>query len=542
MRVSDWAKKAIFPVAAWLNSWLCVAIGQFVDPDLWGRLSIAALTIQSGQFPYRDVFSYTAPNARWVDHEWLTGFVLYQMLIRFGEPALVLMAAGILLTMLVLIANIHRQLYRVSGLWVFYGGTLLAGLYALGFQPTVRSHVFSFLLFTVFIAWLERIRLNHCDSRWLGLLAFLIPVWGNLHGGVAMGLLLLMGYGLGHALEKRSLKVAGPYVLALVGGVALLAFVNPYGPDYLSFLISAWGWDRSHIREWDSLRLGGPLFVEQQALVIGTGLLVLLNWLFRAENQPKTSSTLITPTLILMFLMGMTLKSVRIQTFLGFALLTYVPLFWSAGFLQRLCPPIASLRQGQGVLIARILPCLITLGALAGLCVLAQGRNLLTVPVNDELGQGTSQIRYPVAALQYLKQAPYRGNLLVRFGLGEFAYWQLYPKFKVSMDGRYEEVYTQRQFLANDAFFDRRHPARSIQAAQQIHTTPADFILIEADMPNLATLEKSGQWQVLYGDNYFRLLGRTGQKPYLPLRPIVTDKILTIRDFIQPETLKRFRF
>jgi hypothetical protein len=162
--------------------------------------------------------------------------------------------------------------------------------------------------------------------------------------------------------------------------------------------------------------------------------------------------------------------------------------------------------------------------------------------MEDELGQGSNGFRYPVAALQYLKQSPYRGNLLVRFGLGEFAYWQLYPRFKVSMDGRYEEVYTQAQFLTNDAFFNREHPEQTIQAASQIHKTKADFILVEANMPNLAALEKSDQWQLLYGDNHFRLFGRAGLEPYVPARPIITDKILTIQDFIQPDTLKRFRF
>lgn len=542
MSANDWVKKAILPVAAWVDAWLCVATNQFVDPDLWGRLSIGALTFQNGRFPYRDVFSYTAPNARWVDHEWLTGFVFYQLVTRLGEPGLILLQAGILLGILALIFSIHRKLYQVSGLWAFYSSLVLAELYALGFQPAVRSHVFSFLFFVVFIAILERIRLNQLSSRWLWALACLIPLWGNLHGGVAMGFLLLGCYGAGKTLEEQALKAALPYGATIIGSVFLLGLLNPYGPDYLSFLFTAWTWDRSLIHEWDPLRIGSPLFIGQQALVIGTGLLLLLNWLFRDKSQPESQNRLITPTLVLVLLMAMTLKSMRIQTFLAFGLLIYAPLFLTRDFFRRIWPPLGSLQIKRGILISCIIPGILTLGAIGGLAFISQQRNLLTVPMEDELGQGSNGFRYPVAALQYLKQSSYRGNLLVRFGLGEFAYWQLYPRFKVSMDGRYEEVYTQAQFLTNDAFFNREHPEQTIQAASQIHKTKADFILIEANMPNLAALEKSDQWQLLYGDNHFRLFGRAGLEPYVPARPIITDKILTIQDFIQPDTLKRFRF
>ena len=82
----DW--KSILSLAAvWLTSVLFIASGQFADPDLWGRLSIAALIFQNGRFPYHDVFSYTASHARWIDHEWLSGMAFYTILAHLGEPA-----------------------------------------------------------------------------------------------------------------------------------------------------------------------------------------------------------------------------------------------------------------------------------------------------------------------------------------------------------------------------------------------------------------------------------------------------------------------
>ena len=495
-KLNAWGKKAFYPLTAWMDAWLCVVTHQFVDPDLWGRLSIAALYFQTGRFPYRDVFSYTAPNARWVDHEWLTGFVFYQLLTGGGESILMALQAGILLGLLVAIFALHRQVYQVSGLFGLYGSLLLSRLYGIGFYPAVRSHVFSFVGFLGFVFLLEKIRLKQLSLRWLGLFPVLLALWGNLHGGVAMGFLLLGCYWLGAIIQQRSWRSGVPYGLAALGGVVLLAVLNPYGVSYWAFLIAAWTWDRSRIQEWDPLPLGSGLFVEQQLLVLATVLLLTLNAIFWPRQPGNREKLGLSPALVLLLLVAMTLKSARLQSFLSVAVLAYLPLLLSRGLFERIIlalkgsPPVvfARLKGMQGGLLQRWVPLLVLLGSLGGLCFLGSQRNLLTVPVADELSEGAGVIRYPVVALQYLRQSPYQGNLLVRFGLGEFAYWQLYPRFKVSMDGRYEEVYTQAQFLANDAFFDRKHPKRAIRAAAQIHHSKADFILLEANMPNLVTL------------------------------------------------------
>lgn len=547
-RARNWSQAAFYPFTIWLNAWLGVIANQFVDPDLWGRLSVAALYFQTGRFPYRDVFSYTAPHARWIDHEWLTGFVFYGLITQLGEPALIFLHAAIVLAVLALIFGLHRRVYQVSGLYGFYGGLLLAPLYGRAFYPMVRSHVFSFLGFMGFVFLLEKIRLKQLSLCWLGLLPPLLALWGNFHGGVALGFILVVCYGVDIALQHRSWRASVPYGLAVLGGVLLLALFNPYGIAYWAFLLSAWGWERSRIQEWSPLPLGTGLFLEQQLLVLGVVVLLIaaaLVWAkaFRSSDKTEALEKLgLAPALVLLLLVVMTLKSVRLQSFLSVALLAYLPLFINRAFGARLFNRFTSQlgRLMQGSLLRLWVPSLVLLGSVAGLVFLGSQRSLLTVPVNDELSQGIGLIRYPVAALQYLRQSPYRGNLLVRFGLGEFAYWQLYPRFKVSMDGRYEEVYTQAQFLANDAFFDRKHPQQAIQAAAQIHHSKADFILIEANMPNLAALEQSGQWQQLYGDPYFRIYGRKTLVPYVPSAPIVTKTVLTIGDFVRPDTLQRF--
>lgn len=543
MRVSQTIRDYLYLLAAWLMACLSIALNQFADPDLWGRLSVAALYFQSGRFPYFDVFSYTAPHARWIDHEWLTGIVFYQILTRLGEPCFVLFKVGMLLAILGLVIRLHRKVYQVSPLYAFYGALLLVSIYTAGFLPTIRSQSFSFLLFTVFVYILESIRLGRWKTARLVWLLPLGVLWGNLHGGVAMALLLLVCYGIAQAWGARNLKEALPYWMSALGIFSLLGVFNPYGFEYLSFLVRAWTWDRSHIGEWGSLRLGWPQFWDAQALVVGTALLLTVFGARLFRRQLQNSQKLFAPLLVLLLLMAMTLKSLRMQTFLALGLLAYAPLLLAGADLKNWLPQTwPRWFQAKASLWQNTLPVLLGIGALSGLIFLQAKVGLLHVPVADEMTQGAVVgVRYPLAALQYLRQSPYRGNLLVRFGLGEFAYWQLYPRFKVSMDGRYEEVYNQKAFLANEAFFNRHRPALAFKTAASIHQSRADFILIEADMPNLPALDKSGQWQFLYGDQYFLVYGRKSLAPYRPRQPIFTTKIMTIADFVRAADLARFK-
>ena len=49
------------------------------DYDLWHRMAIGALFSQNGHLPDHDVFAYTPVKAVWIDHEWGTGVLFYQL-------------------------------------------------------------------------------------------------------------------------------------------------------------------------------------------------------------------------------------------------------------------------------------------------------------------------------------------------------------------------------------------------------------------------------------------------------------------------------
>src|SRR5262249_39408946 len=49
---------------------------------------------------------------------------------------------------------------------------------------------------------------------------------------------------------------------------------------------------------------------------------------------------------------------------------------------------------------------------------------------------------YPVGPVKFLAEQGWKGNLMVPFRLGAYVSWKLYPAVKVSLDSRYEEVFS----------------------------------------------------------------------------------------------------
>lgn len=542
-------------LAVWLTALVDVVIGQFPDPDLWGRLSIAALYFQSGQFPYQDPFSYTAYGHPWVDHEWLTGMVLYQIITVFGETGLLVFKYGMILAVFALLFCLHRKVYRASPLYAFYGLLLLFPVCNIGLYATVRSHIFSFFFFVLFVYLLERARGKGEEPGWgkpslLWLLPLIGIIWGNLHGGFIMGVLLIGCYAIGSMTHARSLKAGLPYGVLAVSILLGVGLVNPYGLKYLAFLWHAWTLDRSHVAEWSMMRFGSWDFLPGQLLLGGSAILVCLRWLIRDKSDRLNH--LLVPTLVLFWIAAMSIKSVRFQPFLAWTAVAYAPVLLAPDFFRRLAPAsMGAFIQNRVALFGLVVPTLIGLSALGQLLYLhlQPGTDIFRVVLWDEMTppeRGKTAVRYPLGALRFLQESPYRGNLVIRYGLGEFAYWRLYPRFKVSMDGRYEEVYSREAFIRNHEFFDRTKFLTSQRRFEDFDKSPANFILSEAGMPHLALLEASPRWKFLYGDDYFLLYGRVSTLEKFPpfSKPsgmFITTEILTIQDMVRPEDYRRFR-
>ncbi len=538
-----WGLAFLLPACVLL---VLLVASQRADPDLWGRISMGAVLFDAGHLPRADDFSYTSGGASWVDHEWLSGVVFYALLRAGGEPALQLFKYAAAACALGLVLTVHRLVYRVSPVWGAAALALLAPAYLAAFLTTVRAQVFSIGCFLLGLAVLERVRLRQWPAARLAWLLPVAVVWGNLHGGFVMGALAVALYAAAHALLGRRSDAIAHAGLA-VAMVAAVTLLNPYGPGYLGFLLHAWSLDRTGISEWQPMlaspwSLGIWTLAAVAALGAGLALRTLVRgWALRKYWPRKTSSAGLSdgsyplgPALVLLLVVAMSLRARRIHPFLALTLALYLPLLAAPAAGRAFRLKRAALAAGVAV------PMAACVAAVLLLWKALPARPVLRSFVPDERSQVLARYRYPVGAVRYLREVPYGGRLLNPFTPGEFLYWTLYPKYRVAIDGRYEEVYTREQFLWVSLFYSERDPGRIAQLAE---SSAADVVLLRSGAPAHAALSASPDWRVLYDDGFWALTGRrelVERHPPFRWEPEPRRQPPTIASFFTPADRERF--
>ncbi|HEX9882654.1 MAG TPA: hypothetical protein VGA79_01685 [Desulfobaccales bacterium] len=472
------------------------------DPDLWGYLAFGRLWWETGKFPYQDVFSYVPTLSPWIYHEWLTGVLFYPLYQSLGAPGLQLAryTLGLAAAGLVYLTARKRgadPLAAALGLW---GAQLFL---ALGYSP-VRAQVFTYGFFALYLYILEGARHTR-NWRSLWLLVPIQAVWCNLHGGFVAGLGLIALYALGEGLSRRPWR---PYAEMLVLA-ALATLINPYGPAYWKYLVRAVLMPRPEITEWASL-----LEAYRQGIISGQKLSyfltlvafgVALGWWARWRDLTAALALAVT------FCLGW-----RHQRHLVFFLLlagAYFPLLLTAylAALRSRAPVAAACAR-----VGRRLPCLgaVVLALTLGYGFLNAAPWSIKTPAQPGTGV-TSSIYYPVGAADYIRQRRLSGKLLLEFNWGEYAIWELFPRCRVALDGRYETVYADEVAAAYFEFIDGRPGWQDF-----LRDYPPDLVLVDSRSRIYALLLGADGWRLLYADPgcalFVRSLGGGGQGPRAP--------------------------
>jgi hypothetical protein len=393
--------------------WL-IGAPRAVDPDLFARLAIGKLVFFSGTVPQTDPFAFTTKFPRWYDHEWLSGVVFFEVWHWLGEWGLMFFKAVLATLTLLLLkraAESHGRNLAGWHFWLLFTGLQLSYLWV----TTVRSQIFTYL----FLAWVFCCIEQHRTQKktvWLWSLPITFVVWANAHGGFIVGLGFLCMY-TAVAIVRSS---APKGVLIFVTVLSLMApFCNPYGPEYLQFILKATTMSRPSITEWAAVSLSDPAGIFY--LVVVTFVIVAL---YRARRIPTLD---ILGMLTLSIYFGARHQRLT-AIFFMVAFVYFLPelQYWVVRFVHLFGTRAEKLRR---TVVFSAMMVSIPLAFFALNFLLAAERYRLNY---DEL---------PVAALAWLAKSQQRGNLLVDFNRGSYALWKLYPNVLISVDGRYEEVY-----------------------------------------------------------------------------------------------------
>jgi len=477
--------------------WIAVlntARGSVADPDLWGYMAFGRLFWEGGAFPYRDIFAYTPTLDPWVYHEWLTGVLFYPIYNYLGAPALQVLkyALGLAAAVLIYATARRRGADPVSAAIVLWIAQLFL---AIGYSP-VRAQVFTYFFFALSFYLLEGARLQ---GRWLPLWALppLMVLWCNFHGGYLAGLGLLGIYAAGEAVSRRPFL---PYLGVLA--VSLLAtLVNPYGLQYWSYVYMAVSMPRPEIAEWVSIYRAYQLGLFADANVYFLIMAAFAGFLALWARWRE-----LTPILALLVTLYLGVKHVRHQVFFIMLCGAYLPRLLK-DYLE-----VLKSRGGVQAVWARLgwrplAALLVALALINAYGFLRHGAFKIKVPPRPGQEAG-SKIYYPLGGLDYLQNRGLSGRLLLEFGWGEYALWEMYPQVRVALDGRYETVYPDevcREYF--DFIFGRPDWRRFLEHY------PPDFILLMPRTPAYKLVLREGQWRQVYADTGCALFLRAEAAP-----------------------------
>jgi len=197
--------KYLLPTAKWglILGLTYTAITRRVDPDFGWHLTSGDWARSNG-IPDRDIFTYTASEFRWINHEFVSDIIMSLLYSLGGYTFLAVIFAVIWAGALLISAPKARL------------GILLLALLAMTPYIAIRPAAFTVLLLATLL------KVIYGRSKRLKLaIPLLFIIWANLHGGFIIGLFILLYF----AVVRRSKKWLYIFLASF-----LATMINIYGP------------------------------------------------------------------------------------------------------------------------------------------------------------------------------------------------------------------------------------------------------------------------------------------------------------------------
>lgn len=470
-------------VAAIVVTILARTCVNIVDIDIWHQMALAREIFASGRFPRADPFAYTSTVTPFVNHEWGAGVVAYLLAVHVGPWAiLALKYMLIAATTVICYACAKRR-----------GGELLnwaplavpaVWLAAIGYLP-VRAQDYTYLAVAALMWCLMRD--EEGSRKWILPWLAAFPLWANLHGGATVAFVLLAA----HWLERVIVRKPHLHLIGISAGMAALLFVNPYGADYLYCLWRALALKRSGISEWQPIwAVPGNIFAAYLVCAAAAGcLLIIVAW--RSRRIPFGAAMVLATAV----LGGM---HVKLAPVFAIVFISLVPGWLAGTSIPRLT---AKLQRDWADVLS--MPWLILIVVMTYSAAFASATRPWELKVPGVRVNAPDSC-YPVGAVEYLKRERFAGNLMTTFDYGAYCSWKLYPRVKVSLDGRFELVYSLALFERSGDFYSARPGWQSM-----LRDYPTDVALIPTNSKAAGVMPTSG-WERVYSDSEYELYARPG--------------------------------
>jgi len=261
-------------VAIILLGLFAMAVRPVTDPDVWWHLKTGELISSTHHVPHTDPFSFTRAGQPWVNHEWLSDWLIFRIYTAVGLAGLDILFAGVLAAALFIVFLRSAGRPFLAGLFTICGAVASAPSWG------VRPQMISLLLASMFLWILERTERHPRAAWWMPPIMLL---WVNLHAGYVLGIALIALFALGKlcetALGSQSWQeIVGQTRTLFFAGLACLAVVpvNTNGATLYTYPFSTLRSNamQAYIAEWFSPNFHEAKFVPFLLMLIA--ILVLM--------------------------------------------------------------------------------------------------------------------------------------------------------------------------------------------------------------------------------------------------------------------------
>ena len=464
--------RRVFPVVLFSMVFvLAVRQSVSIDPDLWWHLKAGQQIIDTRSIPRTDDYSFTKQGSEWVAHEWLSEVIIEGIYRLSGLAGLVTIFS------LVIVIALWLTYRRCDGKPYAAGIAILLAAAASSPLFGIRPQMLTLLLASIYIVLLERFDPNE-RSRRLWWLVPLMLLWVNLHAGFALGLALI-GLYIVRAVLDGDWRYVRPLVIMLIVCTAVVP-LNPNGFRMFSYPYETLTSESMavFIQEWHSPNFHKVTYLPLTLLLLGTFAAMALS-----PARPRLGEIF----LVLITAVGALRSARHIPIFSLFAAPALAKHLWAIakdrGWDKLLMGP-----ETRPTGIKLIINIVLLLAPLA--LGVSRVWHFATHQRNYE------NLRNPVAAVEFLKSQRLPGPIYNRYGWGGYLVYQLYPEYRVYIDGR-ADVYGDAFFAEAMRTYDGGADWSSSLDRYGIKT-----VLISPDAPLASLLRNDlGKWKVVYEDD-----------------------------------------
>lgn len=425
-----------------------------IDPDFGWHLRSGKFILENW-IPKTDIFSYTAANFNWINHEWLNDVFLASLFGMGGYLLVAIAYSSIWISALVLAQRLKLKFVLLL--------STIALMPFLGIRPVAWS--------VFFIALLERIH-DKSNKKLYFLIPFIFILWANLHGSFVFGLIMLAAW---QFFSKKKL----PWLILAFSFIAV--FINPYGWKIFIEIFSTVLDSKIHSRigEWM------PIMLPMVSVIY----FVIFTAMHFTFSKKPWKSLLSIPGIAF----AMTMSSVR--HFPIFAV-TSIRYFENYQVELRKKVNLKNLNNSATFIVSTMLGCFILFTGFFGI-------QLFNSIVNYN--------NKPFEIVDYIKKNPCNQNIFNSYDLGGFLIWQL-PENKYFIDGRmpswkegstdYFENY--KKILSNDEYRAEEFNKYNINC---VIVGDSDLELIKSrSTPFIDKLTSEGWQQALKNKGYYLMI------------------------------------